>query len=77
MAAKKLNGDTLLELAKQARAPRPLMLALFGVYGGQFAKLFDAPFNVVASVICLLSMALGVGLLTYLAIRDLLRARAR
>jgi hypothetical protein len=66
--ARKQKPD-LFELAKQAKAPGPLLLAVLGVYGGQYAKLFDKPFSDVASIICLIAMAVGVLLLAISATR--------
>jgi hypothetical protein len=63
----------LVALAKDAKAPRPLLLAIWGLYGGKYAKLFDPPFNDIASGICIFAMAAGIVLLLTIAVRSVFR----
>jgi hypothetical protein len=67
--AKNLTISDLVNLAKSVQAPGPILLAVYGLYGGRYAKLFDAPYRDIASVICLVSMGIGVTLVVVRSIK--------
>lgn len=70
MPPRKQQWD-VLELAKRAKgSPLPLLLIASGLYGGQYARLFDKPFSDVASILCVVGAGTGFLLLVILSIRQ-------
>jgi len=67
----------LVALAKEFRAPGPVLPAIWGVYGGQYAKLFEPPFNAVASWICIAAMVIGLGFIVIRSFRQEVERRDR
>lgn len=67
--AKNVTIPDLINLAKSAKAPGPILLAIYGVYGGQYAKLFEPPYNDMANWICLASMGIGILLIVIRSIK--------
>ena len=54
-------GNFAVEIVKNAKPlAAPLFLAAFGIYGGQYAAKFIAPFNWYASGLCLMALSAGV-----------------
>jgi hypothetical protein len=46
-----------------------LLIAFYGVWGGQYAAKFKPPFDDVASVICVAAMVIGIGAATWHSFR--------
>jgi hypothetical protein len=63
--------NNLVALATSAKLPGPLLLAVWGVYSGQYAKLFKPPFDDYASEICLVAMIVGAGLVIIASLKSI------
>lgn len=63
-----MNGFvTVLKRAGPATAG--LAIAVYGVVGGQFAAKFKEPFDGYASILCILAMAVGLGIAVFRALQ--------